>query len=153
MKRIAALLLLLFLLPFPAAAEDTPQYVADFVNEYNSYCTTFSVPPLPMDGWRDNTIHYSLSFGDAWFSVDEPVGFKSASILIPIEDANLDFLAACACLSAAIRGFSPDIYTDLMTVYIALRTTPKGENAKYTSHGGIMVMTEREEIILFMVTK
>lgn len=162
MKRIAAIILLLALLPLnasaynppePVTAEELPEYVTVFINTYNSYADTFAVQPLPLDGWYNHDTYYSVYIGDVDFQIQEDSLGKMASLMIPPEKANLDFIASCACLSVAVRGFSPDVYISLMKTIIELRNTTKGENAKISLSNGLMIMTDREDLILFMVTQ
>ena len=161
MKRLAAIILLLALLPLtasaslpePVTAEQLPQALTVFINAYNSFADTFAVQHLPFDGWNKHNSYYYVSIGNVDYQFREDSYGTTAAIIATQENANLDFLAECACISAAVYGFTPDIYTDLMTVYIALRTTPKGENVQHKSSGGIMLMTDRGDLIAFMVTK
>lgn len=161
MKRIAAIIILLALLPLTASAslpepvteDELPQNVTDFINTYNSYADTFAVQPLPFDGWNKQDPYYYVSIGNIDYHFEDSSIGKVVAIIAPPEDANLDFLAECACLSATVHGFTPDIYTYLMTVYITLRTTPKGENVQYKFPGGRMVMSDRGDLIVFMVTE
>ena len=151
MNRLAALLILLFLLPFPAAAEDTPQYVADFVNEYNSYCTTFAVPPLPMNGWHYNGAHYTVERNDYSFSIDYFADTYLAMVTVPIVNVSVDFFAVCACMSAAVRGNTPDNYADILTTYFALRNMPD-ERITHKSPGGMTIMQQSDYTLFFGVT-
>ena len=151
MKRLAALLLLLFLLPLPAAAEDPPQYVADFVNEYNSCCPEYAVPPLPIDGWHYNGAHYTVKRDDYSFSIDYFADTYLAMVTVPIENGNMDFFAVCACMSAAVRGNTPDNYADILTAYFALRNMPD-ERITHKSLGGMTIMQQTDDILFFGVT-
>lgn len=152
MKRIAVLLLALSLLLMPAAAEDLPQYVTDFVTAYNSYANAFAVQPLPFEGWQNNGVNYELSIGETSISLDDTAGRCFAIIVIPPQDANMDFLAVCACLSAAVRGDSTDNYADILTTYFLLRNTAPGEKARYKSSGGLMYFVYDEDLFLFGVS-
>jgi len=152
MKRIAVLLLALSILLMPAAAEDLPQYITDFVTAYNAYADTFSVQPLPFEGWQDNDVNYKLSIGEASISFDNMAGKCFVTIIIPLQDANLDFLAECACLSVAVRGDSPDNYADIMTAYFLLRNANPGEKVEYASSGGLMFFYYDEDLFLFGVS-
>lgn len=152
MKRIAFLLLALSLLLMPAAAEDLPHYVTDFVTAYNSYADAFAVQPLPFEGWQNNGVNYALSIGETSISLDDTAGRCFAIIVIPPQDANMDFLAVCACLSAAVRGDSTDNYADILTTYFLLRNTAPGEKARYKSSGGLMYFVYDEDLFLFGVS-
>jgi len=152
MKRIAVLLLALSLLLMPAAAEDMPQSVTDFVTAYNSYANAFAVQPLPFDGWQDNGVNYKLSIGEASISFHNMAGECFATIIIPSQDANLDFLSVCTCLSAAVRGDSPDNYSDIMSAYFLLRNANPGEKVEYASSGGLMFFYYDEDLFLFGVS-
>ena len=152
MKRFAAVLAAALILFMCASAEDAPKEVADFVTAYNSYADTYAVPALPLDGWREASISYSLVFGDYTFDVDRSSD-RSAYVIVPVESIGLDFFAVCLCMAAAVRGSTPSNYTDLMTVYTAFRTTPEGENAKHLSKAGLMIMTRRNDVVLFAVTE
>ena len=151
MKRFAAVLAAVLILFMCASAEDAPKEVKDFVTAYNSYADTYAVPALPLDGWREMSISYSLSLGDYYFDVDRSSN-RSASVIVPVESIGLDFFAVCLCMTAAVRGSSTGNYADLMTVFTTLRTTPEGENAKHASKNGFMIMSESNGVLLFMVT-
>lgn len=154
MKRLAALFLLLALLPLTATAEDPPQCVTDFVTKYNSYADTFVVPPLPLDGWTYKDVYYSLSLDDATLSsISITDGLKPLVMLVmPPEDVNGDFFAVCACISCALRGDLLENFSDIMTAYFALRNVTQRERITHRTDRGTVFFEYDDDFVFFGVT-
>lgn len=145
-------MLIAFLLLFScAAAEDLPQGAVDFINRYNALSESFSVPCLPLDGWRYNDIYYSIDTNDLSFMIDPSFDRMLATVLTE-QGIDGDFFAVCACLTAAARGESPENYSEILTVYITFRNTPPGEYARLSSGRKLMLMKQQNDTVVFGVT-
>ena len=126
MKRLATFIAFLFLFSF-AAAEDLPQGAVDFVNRYNAFADSFSVPCIPLDGWEYG-ISYSIVVDNLSFSLDPSFDRIFVTVLSD-HGIDGDFFAVCACLTAAARGDNPKNYSDILTVYFATRRPEKTPNS------------------------
>ena len=149
MKRLATFIAFLLLFSF-AAAEDLPQGAVDFVNRYNAFADSFSVPCIPLDGWEYG-INYSIVVDNLSFSLDPSFDRIFVTVLSD-HGIDGDFFAVCACLTAAARGDSPENYSDILTIYFALRNTPPGENATLSSGRKMMIMKQQNGLVIFGVT-
>lgn len=155
MKRIAAIFLALLLLPMFAASEEVPKPVYDFVTAYNYHAHAYAVLPLPLDGWNYSGVYYNIYLDeslDTSVSIDLIGDHYLASIIVPPENVNGDFLAVCACITAAIRGESQSNYADILSAYFALRNAAPGERITYKTSGGTIFLQQEEDLFLFAVT-
>ena len=157
MKRIAALIAALLLLSSFATAEELPSALVKFIADYNVYAdTVFNVPHLPLTGWKKGSFEnsFDLDFDGMRISVDTSRYAGNASFIIEAGDLDIDFIAKCACFTAALRGqISKDMYADLLTVYFKMRMEPGKHETLTNASGTIIMSNEREEIIIFMVGK
>lgn len=155
MKRIAAIFLALLLLPMFAASEEVPKPVYDFVTAYNSHAPVYAVQPLPLDSWNYSGVYYNIYLDeslDTSISIDLIGDRYLASIIVPPGNVNGDFIAICACMTAAIRGESQSNYADILSAYFALRNAAPGERITHKTSGGTIFLQQEEDLFLFAVT-